>query len=148
MSNFMNLSKVDPDMKSNIMETNFEIPQNIDAEQALLGALLVNNEIYDKINNILKIEHFYDPVHQKIYEICAEKISRNSLASPVTLTTVRNISNILSTAKIKAIPSGSIPIALNTITNITIPAPGTAAAPIDDKVAVITITIWSVNVKS
>ena len=87
MPDFMNLSKVDPNMKSNLMETNFDIPQNIDAEQALLGALLVNNEIYDKINNILKVEHFYDPVHQKIYEICSEKISRNSLASPVTLKT-------------------------------------------------------------
>ena len=85
MSDLMNLSNIDQNMKSNLMETNFEIPQNIDAEQALLGALLVNNEIYDKINNILKTEHFYDPVHQKIYEICAEKISRNSLASPVTL---------------------------------------------------------------
>ena len=87
MSDLMNLSNIDQNMRNNLMETNFEIPQNIDAEQALLGALLVNNEIYDKINNILKTEHFYDPVHQKIYEICAEKISRNSLASPVTLKT-------------------------------------------------------------
>ena len=83
MSDLVNLSKIDKDINSNLLETNFDIPQNIDAEQALLGALLVNNEIYDKIKNILKIEHFYDPVHQKIYEICAEKISRNSLASPV-----------------------------------------------------------------
>ena len=87
MSDLVNLSNIDQNMRSNLMDTNFEIPQNIDAEQALLGALLVNNEIYDKINNILKTEHFYDPVHQKIYEICAEKISRNSLASPVTLKT-------------------------------------------------------------
>ena len=87
MSDLVNLSNIDQNMRSNLMDANFEIPQNIDAEQALLGALLVNNEIYDKINNILKTEHFYDPVHQKIYEICAEKISRNSLASPVTLKT-------------------------------------------------------------
>ena len=59
-----------------------------------------------------------------------------TVASPVTLTTVLNISKILSTAKIKAIPSGSIPIELNTMTNITIPAPGAAAAPIDAKGAV------------
>jgi Replicative DNA helicase len=87
MSDFINISKIDQNKKNNLVETNLEIPQNIDAEQALLGALLVNNEIYDKINHILKSEHFYDPVHQKIYEICAEKISRNSLASPVTLKT-------------------------------------------------------------
>ena len=52
-----------------------------------MGALLVNNEIFDKINHILKPQHFFDPVHQRIYEICAEKISRNSLASPVTIKT-------------------------------------------------------------
>ena len=46
-----------------------------------------NHEIYDKINHLLKPQHFYDPVHQRIFEICAEKISRNSLASPVTLKT-------------------------------------------------------------
>ena len=109
MSDLVNLSNIDQNMRSNLMETNFEIPQNIDAEQALLGALLVNNEIYDKINNILKIEHFYDPVHQKIYEICAEKISRNSLASPVTLTVVLIISRSRSTPIINPIPSTGKP---------------------------------------
>ena len=87
MSDFFKLSNLDKNNKSDLVEKNIEIPQNIDAEQALLGALLVNNEIFDKINHILKHEHFYDPVHQRIYEICAEKISRNSLASPVTLKT-------------------------------------------------------------
>ena len=61
------------------------------------------------------------------------------MASPVTFTTVLNMSKILSTAKINAIPAGSIPTDDNTITNITIPAPGTAAAPIEARVAVSTI---------
>ena len=68
------------------LETNKQ-PSNIEAEQALIGSILVNNDIFDKINHILKPQHFFDPVHQRIYEICAEKISRNSLASPVTIKT-------------------------------------------------------------
>ena len=87
MNDLVDISKLDQNKSSDLAEKNLEIPQNIDAEQALLGALLVNNEIFDKINNILKPQHFFDPVHQRIYEICAEKISRNSLASPVTIKT-------------------------------------------------------------
>ena len=60
-------------------------PQNIEAEQALLGALLVNNDVYDKVQNVLRPEHFYDPVHSRIYEAASYKITRNSLASPITL---------------------------------------------------------------
>ena len=84
MNDLVDLSKLDQNKSSDQSEKTSEIPQNIDAEQALLGALLINNEIFDKINHILKPQHFFDPVHQRIYEICAEKISRNSLASPVT----------------------------------------------------------------
>ena len=62
-----------------------------------------------------------------------------TVASPVTLTTVRSMSKILSTPNIRARPSAGTLIAPNTITNITIPAPGTAAAPIDANVAVKTI---------
>ena len=87
MTELVNVSKLKHNQDNNINQLDFEIPQNIDAEQALLGALLINNEIYDKINHLLKPQHFYDPVHQRIFEICAEKISRNSLASPVTLKT-------------------------------------------------------------
>ena len=87
MSELISVNELDQNKKKDLDEIDLEIPQNIDAEQALLGALLVNNEIFDKINHILKPQHFFDPVHQRIYEICAEKISRNSLASPVTLKT-------------------------------------------------------------
>ena len=87
MNDLVDLSKLDQNKSSDQSEKNSEIPQNIDAEQALLGALLINNEIFDKINHILKPQHFFDPVHQRIYEICSEKISRNSLASPVTIKT-------------------------------------------------------------
>ncbi len=61
------------------------VPHNIEAEQQLLGALLTNNEVYDKIASIITNEHFYDPVHRDIFDKAAERISKNMLASPVTL---------------------------------------------------------------
>ena len=67
MTELVNVSKLNHNQDNNINQIDVEIPQNIDAEQALLGALLINNEIYDKINNILKPHHFYDPVHQIIF---------------------------------------------------------------------------------
>ena len=60
-------------------------PHNIEAEQQLLGAILTNNDIYDRIAAIISTEHFYDPVHARIWEIAASRISKNALASPVTL---------------------------------------------------------------
>ena len=61
------------------------LPQNIEAEQQLLGAILTNNDIYDRIAMLVKPEHFFDPVHQRIYEKAAARIQKNALASPVTL---------------------------------------------------------------
>ncbi len=60
-------------------------PHNIEAEQALLGALLVNNDVYDRVASIVNQVHFYDPVHGRIFEIAAQRIQKNALASPVTL---------------------------------------------------------------
>ncbi|MGR3342385.1 MAG: replicative DNA helicase [Paracoccaceae bacterium] len=61
------------------------LPHNIEAEQQLLGAILTNNEIYDRIAPIIGAQHFYDPVHARIYEVAQARISKNALASPVTL---------------------------------------------------------------
>jgi len=61
------------------------LPHNIEAEQQLLGAILTNNDIYDRIASVIKPEHFYEPVHQRIYEVATAKIQKNALASPVTL---------------------------------------------------------------
>src|SRR6056297_2860421 len=61
------------------------MPHSIEAEQQLLGALLTNNDVYDKIASIITSKHFYDPVHARIYETAAARITRNNLASPVTL---------------------------------------------------------------
>ena len=61
------------------------LPHNIEAEQQLLGAILTNNDVYDRISSLVKAEHFYDPVHSRIFEIAAARIQKNALASPVTL---------------------------------------------------------------
>lgn len=61
------------------------LPHNIEAEQQLLGAILTNNDVYDRIAALVRAEHFFDPVHQRIFERCAARIQKNALASPVTL---------------------------------------------------------------
>jgi replicative DNA helicase len=61
------------------------LPHNIEAEQQLLGAILTNNDVYDRISSLVNAEHFYDPVHSRIFEIAAARIQKNALASPVTL---------------------------------------------------------------
>lgn len=61
------------------------LPHSIEAEQQLLGAILTNNDIYDRIAGLVRAEHFFDPVHRRIYELAAARIQKNALASPVTL---------------------------------------------------------------
>ena len=62
-------------------------PHNLEAEQALLGAILVNNEACDRVATFLLPEHFYEGVHARIYEAAATRIRAGQLASPVTLKT-------------------------------------------------------------
>jgi replicative DNA helicase len=61
------------------------MPHSIEAEQQLLGAILTDNEVFDRVASVINANHFYDPVHRRIYEIAAARISKNNLASPVTL---------------------------------------------------------------
>ncbi len=62
-----------------------ELPHNSEAEQLVLGMLLVSNEDYLKIGDYLTAEHFYDPVHAKIFTAIISYIDRGLQASPVTL---------------------------------------------------------------
>src|SRR5471030_1464639 len=62
-------------------------PHNIEAEQALLGALLVNNESYYRVSDFLEASHFYEPIHQQIYDLASQLIRAGKVASPVTLKT-------------------------------------------------------------
>lgn len=66
-------------------ETNTRQPCNIEAEQALLGAILSNNDVFTAISDTIDTQHFYDPVHRDIFELLSNRINRNSFASPVTL---------------------------------------------------------------
>ena len=61
------------------------MPHSIEAEQQLLGAILTNNDVFDRVASIVGPKHFYDPVHARIFETAAARIGKNALASPVTL---------------------------------------------------------------
>lgn len=62
-------------------------PFNLQAEQALLGGVLLDNRALERIGDTLRPEHFYDPVHGQIYEICLSVIGSGKLANPITLRT-------------------------------------------------------------
>ena len=62
-------------------------PHNIEAEQALLGAILVNNEAFYRVSDFLEPTHFFEPVHRNIYQVAAELIRANKIANPVTIKT-------------------------------------------------------------
>lgn len=71
-----------------IAESNFrEAPGNIEAEQALLGAILVNNDAFYRVSDFLLPEHFIDGTHQRIYEVTSSLIKAGKLATPITLKT-------------------------------------------------------------
>ena len=72
--------------KLNIVKDNFkELPNNIEAEQAILGTIMVSNEIFDEINTIISNINFYDPMHQKIFAAIESLIYKGMLANPITL---------------------------------------------------------------
>jgi hypothetical protein len=62
-------------------------PHNIEAEQALLGAILVNNEAFCRVSDFLEPKHFFEPIHQRISELASELIRAGKLATPVPLKT-------------------------------------------------------------
>jgi replicative DNA helicase len=64
-----------------------EAPNNIEAEQALLGAILVNNDAFYRVSDFLKPSHFYEPLHRRIYEVAADMIRMGKMANPVTIKT-------------------------------------------------------------
>ena len=62
-----------------------ELPNNIEAEQAVIGSILVQNEIFDEINTIISSVNFYDPMHQNIFSAIESLIYKGMLANPITL---------------------------------------------------------------
>jgi replicative DNA helicase len=64
-----------------------EAPNNVEAEQALLGAILVNNDAYYRVSDFLKPLHFHEPLHRKIYELAGDTIRMGKIATTITLKT-------------------------------------------------------------
>ena len=62
-----------------------ELPNNIEAEQAVIGSILVSNDIFDEISTIIPSINFYDPMHQKIFEAIESLVYKGMLANPITL---------------------------------------------------------------
>ena len=62
-----------------------KMPCNIEAEQAVIGSILVSNDIYDEISPLVDSKKFFDPIHIKIYETIEKLISKGLLANPITL---------------------------------------------------------------
>src|SRR4030081_1013609 len=62
-------------------------PHNIEAEQSLLGAILVNNDAFYRVSDFLEPKHFFEPIHQTIYETTGSLIRMGKIATPVTLKT-------------------------------------------------------------
>ena len=62
-----------------------ELPNNIEAEQSIIGSILLNNEIFDEINLLINSKNFYDPMHQKIFMAIEKLIYSGMLANPITL---------------------------------------------------------------
>ena len=60
-------------------------PSNIEAEQALIGSILVNNDIIDEVSTIVSSISFYDPAHTKIYEVIENLNNKGMIANPITL---------------------------------------------------------------
>ena len=72
--------------KLNLIKSNFsELPNNIEAEQSVIGSILVTNEIFDEVNTIIKSGNFFDPMHQKIFNAIESLIYKGMLANPITL---------------------------------------------------------------
>ena len=61
------------------------IPHNLDAEQALLGAILFDNGAYERLNDRLQAQHFYEPLHARLYEAIESQIRKGQLAEPIVL---------------------------------------------------------------
>ena len=62
-----------------------ELPNNIEAEQSVIGSILVANEIFDEVSLIIQNKNFYDPIHQKIFQAIEKLIYGGMLANPITL---------------------------------------------------------------
>ena len=81
----MNIQSQDPRQYEPDQGDEFRLmPHNLEAEQALLGAIFINNDAYYLVSEFLRSDHFYEGLHRKIYEICVQLIADGKAASPIT----------------------------------------------------------------
>ncbi|HXL98439.1 MAG TPA: replicative DNA helicase [Rhizomicrobium sp.] len=73
--------------KKNMEQESYRhVPYDIEVEQALLGAILVDNQALERVSQVLKSEHFYDPLHQRLYEVMEASFARGGMTlTPLTL---------------------------------------------------------------
>ena len=69
-------------LKVNNFNQEKKLPSNIEAEQALIGSVLVNNDIIDEVSNIINYKEFYDPLHSKIYSLIEGLHNKGMIAKP------------------------------------------------------------------
>lgn len=79
-----NIVKLAPDASAPAYRS---APHNIEAEQSLLGAILVNNDAFYRVSDFLEAKHFFEPIHQLIFDTAASLIRAGKIATPVTLKT-------------------------------------------------------------
>jgi replicative DNA helicase len=79
-----NVLKLAPDAAAPAYRT---APHNIEAEQSVLGAILVNNDAFYRVSDFLEPKHFFEPIHQTIFETASSLIRAGKIATPVTLKT-------------------------------------------------------------
>jgi replicative DNA helicase len=79
-----NVLKLAPDAATPTYRT---APHNIEAEQSVLGAILVNNDAFYRVSDFLEPKHFFEPIHQTIYETASSLVRAGKIATPVTLKT-------------------------------------------------------------
>lgn len=90
MTSSQALAVVPPENTSELIVTSQSkiedsVPQNLEAEQALLGAILLNNRAIESVSEFLLPDHFYYPAHSKIFEAIGTLIERGYVADPITL---------------------------------------------------------------
>ena len=79
------MAEIIPIEKQPEQSTEYVAPYNLEAEQSLLGAILLNNNAYEKVSDYLTADHFYDPINRKVYEGATRLIQRGQIADPITL---------------------------------------------------------------
>ncbi|MEM8725493.1 MAG: DnaB-like helicase N-terminal domain-containing protein, partial [Pseudomonadota bacterium] len=79
------LSLVGGDTGSDSNAAVHKLPSNLEAEAAFLGAVLIDNRVIEELQTPIRPEHFFEPLHQRIFERILKMIERNATASPVTL---------------------------------------------------------------